>query len=69
MPSLDKRQEIFTDALGMKCSAAKLVLKFLAKAMWRGKSSGDFNDVLKVITNETLAYGSDIETKNQSSQW
>ena len=73
-------QLIFTDVLGMKQAAAKIVLKLLNFEQKQHRMDiaqemlttfNDDPDLLKnVITgNESWMYGYDIENKTQSSQW
>ena len=73
-------QTIFTDFLGMKYAAAKIVTKLLnfeqkqRRMVIAQKMLTTFNDdtdFLKkvIIGDESWVYGYDNETKNQSFQW
>ena len=72
-------QAIFTDVLGMKLVAAKIVPKLvnfeqkqcrMDIAQEKLTTFNDSSDLLKkVISDELWVYGYDIEGKAQSSQW
>ena len=78
--SFDSCQEIFTDVLGMKRKAAKIVPKLLnfeqkvRRMDIAQEMLSTFNDdpdllIKIVIDDESWVYGYDVETKCQSPKW